>query len=69
MPAAGSRHGIGVQGRLPVMKDVNLEAGHRKIESLIFPTAQVMEMTRLLQIGSRQHQALSFPKPFSLRYG
>ncbi len=35
--------GTGAYGRLPVMKEVNLEAERRKIELLIFPTAQAIE--------------------------
>ena len=35
--------GTGAYGRLPVMKEVKLEAERRKIELLIFPTAQAIE--------------------------
>lgn len=35
--------GTGADGALPVMKEVTLEAERRKIELLIFPTAQAME--------------------------
>jgi hypothetical protein len=35
--------GTGAHGRLPVMKEVRLEAERRKIELLIFPTAQAIE--------------------------
>jgi hypothetical protein len=35
--------GTGAYGRLPVMKDVKLEAERRKIELLIFPTAKAIE--------------------------
>ncbi len=35
--------GTGAYGRLPVMKEVNLEAERRKIELLIFPTAQAIK--------------------------
>lgn len=35
--------GTGGYGRLPVMKEVNLEAERRKIELLIFPTDQAIE--------------------------
>src|SRR5260370_35969188 len=35
--------GTGVYGKLPVMKDVKLEAERRKIELLIFPTAQAID--------------------------
>jgi hypothetical protein len=36
--------GTGANGGLPVMKDVKREAGERKIELLILPTAQAIEM-------------------------
>ncbi len=35
--------GTGAYGRLPVMKDVKLEAERRKVELLIFPTAEAIE--------------------------
>jgi hypothetical protein len=35
--------GTGAYGNLPVMKQVKLAAAHRKIELLIFPTAQAIE--------------------------
>jgi hypothetical protein len=35
--------GTGAYGNLPVMKEVKLVAVHRKIELLIFPTAQAIE--------------------------
>jgi hypothetical protein len=35
--------GTGAYGRLPVMKDVKLEAERRKIELLILPTAQAID--------------------------
>jgi hypothetical protein len=35
--------GTGAYGRLPVMKEVNLEAERRKIELLILPTTQAIE--------------------------
>src|SRR5215471_219674 len=35
--------GTGAYGRLPVMKDVKLEAERRKIELLILPTAEAIE--------------------------
>ena len=35
--------GTGAYGNLPVMKEVKLAAVHRKIELLIFPTAQAIE--------------------------
>jgi hypothetical protein len=35
--------GTGAHGGLPVMKEVKLEAERRKIELLIFPTAQAIE--------------------------
>src|SRR5438093_2779772 len=34
--------GTGAYGRLPVMKEVNLEAERRKIELLILPTTQAI---------------------------
>jgi hypothetical protein len=36
--------GTGAYGRLPVMKDVKLEAERRKIEFLMLPTAQAIEV-------------------------
>ena len=36
--------GTGAYGRLPVMKDVKLEAERRKIEFLMLPTAQAFEV-------------------------
>jgi hypothetical protein len=35
--------GTGANGKLPVMKEVKLEAERRKIELLIFPTCQAIE--------------------------
>ena len=35
--------GTGANGALPVMKEVTLEAERRKIELLIFPTAQAVD--------------------------
>jgi hypothetical protein len=35
--------GTGAYGRLPVMKEVNLEAERRKIELLVLPTAKAIE--------------------------
>jgi len=35
--------GTGVYGRLPVMKEVQLEAERRKIELVILPTAQAID--------------------------
>jgi len=35
--------GTGAHGALPVMKDVKLEAARRRIELLLFPTAQALE--------------------------
>src|SRR5438128_10920614 len=35
--------GTGANGKLPVMEEVKLEAERRKIELLIFPTAQAIE--------------------------
>jgi hypothetical protein len=35
--------GTGAYGKLPVMDEVKLEAERRKIELLIFPTAQAIE--------------------------
>jgi hypothetical protein len=35
--------GTGAYGRLPVMKDVKLEAERRKIQLLIFTTAEAIE--------------------------
>jgi hypothetical protein len=35
--------GTGAYGRLPVRKDVKLEAERRKVELLIFPTAEAIE--------------------------
>ena len=35
--------GSGAYGRLPVMDEVKLEAQRRKIELLVFPTAQAIE--------------------------
>ena len=36
--------GTGAHGALPVMKEVKLEAEKRKVELLILPTAQAMEV-------------------------
>lgn len=36
--------GTGAHGAMPVMKDVRLEAERRKVELLILPTAQAMEV-------------------------
>lgn len=36
--------GTGAHGAMPVMKDVKLEAERRKVELLILPTAQAMEV-------------------------
>ena len=36
--------GTGAYGRLPVMKDVKLEAERRRIELLILPTAKAIEL-------------------------
>ena len=36
--------GTGAQGAMPVMKDVKLEAERRRVELLILPTAQAMEV-------------------------
>jgi hypothetical protein len=36
--------GTGAEGRLPVTKDVRREAAHRKIDVLIVPTAQALEV-------------------------
>lgn len=36
--------GTGAHGALPVMKEVRLEAERRKVELLILPTAQAMEI-------------------------
>jgi hypothetical protein len=38
--------GTGANGRLPVMKEVLNEAQRRKIELLIFPTAQAIEVLK-----------------------
>ena len=38
--------GTGAYGALPVMKEVKLAAVQRKIELLIFPTAQAIEMLK-----------------------
>ena len=38
--------GTGAYGNLPVMKEVKLAAVHRKIELLIFPTAQAIEVLK-----------------------
>lgn len=38
--------GTGANGALPVMEEVKLEAGRRKIELLILPTAQAIEALR-----------------------
>jgi len=38
--------GTGAYGRLPVMRDVKLEAERRKVELLISPTAEAIETLR-----------------------
>src|SRR6266498_5466560 len=38
--------GTGAYGRLPVMEDVKLEAQRRKIELLIFPTKEAIEVLK-----------------------
>ena len=38
--------GTGAHGRLPVMKEVKLEAERRKIELPIFPTGQAIEAVK-----------------------
>ena len=38
--------GTGAYGAMPVMKEVKLAAAQRKIELLIFPTAQAIEMLK-----------------------
>jgi len=38
--------GTGVQGALPVMKELKAEAERRKVELLILPTAQAIEILR-----------------------
>jgi hypothetical protein len=38
--------GTGAYGRLPVMKDVKLEAERRKIELVLLPTAEAIETLR-----------------------
>jgi len=47
--------GTGAYGRLPVMKDVRLEAERRKVELLIFPTEQAIEA---LKRGAKNMNAI-----------
>ena len=61
--------GTGAYGRLPVMKEVKLEAERRHVELVIVPTSEAIFRFRLMERGQRKRHSpcdlLGSPQEYS----